>query len=59
MTQYTVEVKRGDEPDEIFATYLRDGEKIALAARHNVLMAEISLWILEGKMPANATFYRF
>jgi hypothetical protein len=56
---HTVEIKRGDEPNEIFATYLRDGEKIALAMRHNNLMAEIALWVLEGKMPANGTFYKF
>lgn len=56
---FTVEIKSGDEPGEIFATYKRDGEKIALALRHNLLMAEISAWVLEGKMPANGTFYQF
>ncbi len=59
MANHTVTISQGDEPDEIVAYYLRDGEKIALALRHNNLMAEIALWVLEGKMPANGTFYRF
>jgi hypothetical protein len=59
MPTYTVEIKRGDDPGEIFATYLRNGVKIALAMRHNNLMAEISLWVLDGKMPDNGTFYRY
>ena len=57
--EYTVTIRQGDEPNEIFATYLRDGEKIAIALRHNDMMAEISNWILEGKMPNNGTFYKF
>ena len=53
--KYTVEIKQGDEPNEIFATYLRDGEKIALVMRHNNIMAEIAEWVLEhGKMPETA-----
>lgn len=57
---YTVTIAQGTEPnDDIVATFYRDTVKIALAFRHNALMSEIALWILEGTMPANGTFYRF
>ena len=58
--KYTVTIEQGSElGDDVFATYLRDGEKIAIAGRHNELIAEIALWCREGKLPANGTFYQF